>query len=943
MQIKQLDIYGYGKWVDQRFELNEGLQVFLGQNEAGKSTLMSFIHSILFGFPTRNSTFLRYEPQESSKYGGRIIAEDRVFGEVIIERVHGKVTGDVTVTLEDGTTGSDELLDQLLKGLSRENYQSIYSFSLSDIENVHQLDKSKLSRYLLNIGAHSTDYYLNLVDEFQKNAYDLYRPSGRIPPLNKQLSKITAQEKKLEKLEQRNQSYVDLIKQQTEQNELLEQIEKKEESIQEELNYLKEFKKELSVLREIQTLKREIAQVKLPLLKKDGPYLLNEYKKEMIEKEALLAKLKRELEDKEASFFDPNLIESYQENKKEISVLEQDLPEMIEELGYLETIEQQLQNQTTQLLDLKQLLNVEKQETTPSSFTTKEQLMVSDWLAAYEQLTTEIDILTKELQKIGNRLNLKNQKADQYEDLMWQADYLKEIEGQLKLNEDSKPEVEKSKSSLVSIGTGLIGLVILLASFITTSINQWLGAGVGILFFVLSFILYRKDTRKKFKEVPESAFSDSLLMNEYEKQRTLQSDWQILLGEIDAIQGSYQAKMDEKAVLLKQQKELTEQWRMLLISKDLPTIHLFEEAETVIAQTITLKKIAETSEKLTARKVRLVEQLSQRMSGIDEILDIQKDLSLAEKMNRFRTYLKELNQLLQTEESKLNELNLLKEKERQLVTGKETAETKMSHLLEATGVQGEEEFMALYKKKEELEQKKSRVKFLKENAPEFDAEKPLPSKEELSKKEEQLFKQLGEEAKQNKEIINKRASIQVNIKNLERDGSYSEALQEFENQKASTQNLVDEWISDKIAAAIIQSTLNQVTKERFEEIMSEINRYFRLLTDGEYENILFKEDELFVQKRDGSVMEVKVLSRGTAEPLYVAIRLAYIVKMEDVIRLPIVIDEPFVNFDQQRKENVYRLLGELSDKLQIIYFSFDADLREEFAEDQIIELENIMT
>ena len=85
MRIERLDIYGYGKWVDTTFNLSKDVHLFYGMNEAGKSTLMSFMHSILFGFPTRNSALLRYEPRESSRYGGRITATDPRFGEVIIE------------------------------------------------------------------------------------------------------------------------------------------------------------------------------------------------------------------------------------------------------------------------------------------------------------------------------------------------------------------------------------------------------------------------------------------------------------------------------------------------------------------------------------------------------------------------------------------------------------------------------------------------------------------------------------------------------------------------------------------------------------------------------------------------------------------------------------------------------------------------------------------
>lgn len=940
MQIKQIDIYGYGKWVDQSFDLNEGLQIFLGNNEAGKSTLMSFIHSILFGFPTRNSTFLRYEPQESSKYGGRIIAEDQVFGELIIERVHGKVTGDVTVTLEDGATGSDELLEKILKGLSRESFQNIFSFSLSDIENVHQLDKNKLSRYLLNIGAHSTDYYLDLVDDFQKKAYDLYRPSGRIPPLNKELTEIEKQEKKLEKLERRNQSYLELIEKHDEQSDTLKTYEKKEHTLQTKLKDLQEFKKELHVLREIQSLEKEISEIRLPILKKDGQYLLEEYKKEKNEATNQLNDLRARSELEKETFLNPELIEKYQENKKEIAALERDLPEMVEKTGYLEGINEQLRENEEKLQALRNFLNNHQHEALPIFFNDKEKEQVIYWQTLWSQLESEISFLISEVQDLEYKLNLKNQKADQYEELMWDNHYLKDIENQIQRSEGVGRVKKESKSQLLPVTIGIVGLVLILASLLTSSSIQWATSGLGLLLLIWSFTSYQKRSKTKETDSTDVHMTDKLLVNEYKKQLKIKSDWQVLLGEIDGIQELYQEKNEEKSRLLKEQDLLIENWSKLLISHNLPTTHSFERAEEVMEQVNQLNELAGYRKELNLSKEKLTSELESQVSLMNDIMSFKKEVSLNEKINHFRTYLKELNQLLQSEQAKIEQLNAIKEKETQLMTTKETIKNKISHLLEASGAQTEQEFLELYHKKEKQDQKKNRVQFLRENAPAFDSNKELPSKDELFKQEEKLASQLNKIHKKTKHLINERASTQVKIKNLERDGSYSEALQDFENQKASTQHLVDEWISDKIAASIIQLTLNQVTKERFEEIMEKINTYFSFLTDGEYEKVLFKDEELFVQKKDSSVMAVKVLSRGTAEPLYVAIRLAYIVKMQDVTRLPIMIDDPFVNFDQQRKAKVYQLLDQLSDKLQIIYFSFDEELREVFNNNQIIELEN---
>lgn len=208
----------------------------------------------------------------------------------------------------------------------------------------------------------------------------------------------------------------------------------------------------------------------------------------------------------------------------------------------------------------------------------------------------------------------------------------------------------------------------------------------------------------------------------------------------------------------------------------------------------------------------------------------------------------------------------------------------------------------------------------------------------MDKKEEDLRGKLQNLADENKKAVRKLANTQLSIEHLEKDGTYTEELQQFENQKATAQRLVDEWVSSKIAAGMIQETLSQVTQDRFEEIIFDAETYFHLLTNEEYEKIVFKEEELFVQHRNGHVMDVKVLSRGTAEPLYVAIRLAYIKNTQDMIELPIIMDDPFVNFDRTRQKNMYKLMQRLGHDLQIIYFTFDPTVQDYFDKEQVTTL-----
>ena len=104
MIIKSLEIYGYGQFVQRKIDFNKGFTEIFGENEAGKSTIQAFIHSILFGFPTKKSREPRLEPRLGNQYGGKLalIFDDGTEAEV--ERIKGSAHGDVKVYLSDGST-----------------------------------------------------------------------------------------------------------------------------------------------------------------------------------------------------------------------------------------------------------------------------------------------------------------------------------------------------------------------------------------------------------------------------------------------------------------------------------------------------------------------------------------------------------------------------------------------------------------------------------------------------------------------------------------------------------------------------------------------------------------------------------------------------------------------------------------------------------------------
>jgi len=74
MNIEHLHINGFGRIHNRELELSDGVTILYGRNEAGKSTTLQFIRSMLFGIPSRGNLAERYEPLQGGVHGGILTA-----------------------------------------------------------------------------------------------------------------------------------------------------------------------------------------------------------------------------------------------------------------------------------------------------------------------------------------------------------------------------------------------------------------------------------------------------------------------------------------------------------------------------------------------------------------------------------------------------------------------------------------------------------------------------------------------------------------------------------------------------------------------------------------------------------------------------------------------------------------------------------------------------
>ncbi|WP_244185432.1 ATP-binding protein [Latilactobacillus curvatus] len=123
--------------------------------------------------------------------------------------------------------------------------------------------------------------------------------------------------------------------------------------------------------------------------------------------------------------------------------------------------------------------------------------------------------------------------------------------------------------------------------------------------------------------------------------------------------------------------------------------------------------------------------------------------------------------------------------------------------------------------------------------------------------------------------------------------------------------------------------------------MEKATQYFAILTQNRYIKINFDDTLMTVLRADQVLFEVGELSQGTAEQLYIALRFAFAEEVADVVSLPLLVDDGFVNFDDQRQIAVWTLLQRLSAANQVIYLTANPRTQAHFEADHWLNLEEV--
>jgi len=130
MKIERIKIDGFGRFERWEASLAPGLNVFFGENEAGKSTLLSFVRATLFGFSKRTEPS-RYEP-ERGPFGGELLL-DTAAGPLWVRRVGSRrrYEGELSLRTGSGERALPLRLSEAMGGISRQLFFQGFAFGLT--------------------------------------------------------------------------------------------------------------------------------------------------------------------------------------------------------------------------------------------------------------------------------------------------------------------------------------------------------------------------------------------------------------------------------------------------------------------------------------------------------------------------------------------------------------------------------------------------------------------------------------------------------------------------------------------------------------------------------------------------------------------------------------------------------------------------------------------
>ncbi|WP_129726598.1 ATP-binding protein [Ectobacillus funiculus] len=974
MKIEMLHIYGYGRLENREYTLSQ-LSVLYGENEAGKSTIRSFIKSVLFGFPTRGQ--YRYEPRTGGRYGGALTLQTNQYGRIKIERLPKTAVGEVTIYLEDGTRGGEELLEAILQGMDSTLFDSIFSFDVHGLQNIHTVSREELGSYLFSAGAIGTDAILQLEKKLDSGMEALFKPNGRKPLVNAALQEASKLKEELERWQHKLDTYKDWASKKRSSEEQLTELQLE----QEQLRLAIRDYETMTTLQPLQLEKKKYESFLSSVAASSFPVNgINRYERLMEEWKAIrlrLQTLRKKIEDTEQT------IESFSTRQH---ILEQEAVVEACRLGYMsyETAKRDVLSLQTELARLEE----EKQELRTSIGFSGDALLFHASLSAKEgvmEAAQAFKRLTEQKQQLDEQFAAAKELLEQLEEQVryvagsllsaterMQCEKLLENEAfteaaasthmlhLLKEKQGRQAEEElirRKKRNVLFYSLLSVNSIVLAASLF---LNVKLVLFACLFAFVCIVLFFTVGSNKQQSLALELEKDLAALQGMGRSEETIQAKHRLHMDDERKQQlEREQFKLQQAERAYERIVSQYEEWEknMYVLQKE---VQAWKEktglpsalpAAQLIPAFERLEKLQQGERETIKRKERIgllegeTKTFEEKMRGLQDIFAVRDENSAA--------LLYGMSEILKEEKQKVQQHQQLKQQivqweieiqELQLIDSK--LEQERDTLWSSADAQTEEQFLMRGQKAEEAHEAQKQLSFLEVQIEVLRTRLVNPSIADIGEDCAALLQEAVKKQQRlhemQQQLQHEAATCTAEMTALENGSTYRDIVHEWEAKRSQLRELVKKWSAYAVAKAALQNTTARYYKERLPLILKKAERYFTYVTNGQYTRLLTPsaEQALQVERKDGQRFFCHELSQATTEQVYLSLRLALACAYDMQESYPLIIDDSFVHFDAVRTKQTIELIKEIVRERQVIVFTCHPHLLSHFSGDTVIVLKN---
>lgn len=903
MKILSIEIAGFGKWQQKTIEFSDGNQLIYGKNEAGKSTIYQFIQAILFGFPTKGKKRKNYIPKNGGSYGGRLWLEHPVYGKVQVERFKELNRGQAKVYMGE-QVGDEALLTKILHPLTQELFQTVFTFQQEQLTQLERLNEEELQTSLLALGISGSDQMLKTRDVYSKNAQEIYKSKGSRPLLNVKLEAhqklmTTIQQKEKEE-QQFNTILADLTKTEQaiiEQRALVVQQKLRLEAIEKQLlNY--------PMFEEWRQLQEKQVGTAIVVEENEKEQLLSLYQEYKFLKEEQ-ERLNRAIQSSVANHDRSDEYLFYLNEEEHIKAFLDKRYTINKLLSEIEWMTQSLEQNRQEMSNYEQKWHWTEEQPPRLFFEESQLIELREGI-----VSRKVQLQTAEETQRSLEAGIQSQEKN-LEDF--------EAVNQRVFQKERKNQKQPKNQQILSGVCASIALVSLISSFFLSGIMRWGMLAIGLVCLVVAGVLWF---------MPKKNVEDSV-----------KKQWQQKLSNLDYLNEQLHQTQEQIAGLHEEEQHLhhyiQKQTRENHLGKMDRLDYWMNHKEDIKRYLLLISTTQELRRQIKEDRETANQWLQQTERFVNWVPIVGRDL--ADRLAIISDFADEMEQLRFSQGNKVDiytkqSLKEVREKQQNVL---ELARP-LLYNYQILSIEDVPEKMQSYTQNESVGKRLAELEpLVKEMYPDDISEQQLLAQKYeqsalLTAAEEEIFQLQKEEQR-----------LLYNRQQLIEDGTLDSLYQELAVLEAEIDELAVDWSGYHLAEQLVVDLLTELSDQQLPALLKRSVKYFRILTDEAYTDIQLHAGRLQLENTSGQRFAVYDLSTGTKDQLIMAIRFAFLSLQGEKRIFPIMIDDGWLHYDNERKRHLARLFQLFGETQQIICFSSDQEMVSYYHENKqsVIQLE----